>query len=98
MSDNKIYSESPIVAPYFFRSPYHKKTIFLPFIITQIRHWNRNFLVEVSTVEYKGKKRFELSSGYAVEAIRNLFLRGKLLAKNKVKKSQVLTRDKFLLW
>lgn len=55
---------------YSIKSPYHKKKMFLPFII--LSHSESDHTYEVQTVEYRGMKRYKIHRNYGEGTIGQL--------------------------
>lgn len=71
-----------LIGEYYFDSPYHKNKKKLPFIVKAVYPRGANTLpdypLEVSTVEYKGRKRIPINTAYTLEAITDMIGRGYL--------------------
>lgn len=69
----------------------------LPFVIRYISGVDKEYPVQVSTVEYKGWKRSQVDTGYKAERVIEMLTSGFLIEAAQVKKSYVLERDQHLL-
>jgi len=63
---------------YTFKSPYHKNKR-LPFFITGNTYFNDEFPVEVHTIEYRGRQKTDVVTGYSVAAIKHMIENGIIL-------------------
>jgi len=64
---------------YQFRSPYHKSKKMLPFNVLGTVSFNKDFPIEVFTVEYRGFTKTELFTSYKAETIIRDIESGKLI-------------------
>ena len=65
---------------YKFKSPYHKKTKWLPFVVIGNSYRNDEFKVDVKTVSYRGWDREDVFTQYTIESIEEKISNGSLIA------------------
>lgn len=78
-----------LVGNYQLKSPYHSKLKLLPFNILGFEPMNKEYPVEVATVEYRGWTRTERIDYYKLETIEEWLKTGFIFPKGKVKKGQI---------